>query len=225
MKPTNLQTARRRQRKASKDVINALIDFFEEQNSDYTFETQEQLSSVLEDFLTAKGKLKEEVKGPHQTTISRAMPEVIERPYLKGKKYFFIEKSYKGYYFAQKDSELTDLFKLRNAYLKQSVHVMSENTIVFCINNDKHQKFIQVLHEHFPTDMLWGYSSLGNYLYLMFDTKQNDWKAYFNVFRFFFENMREYKIRQKEEQKAKAERQRLADKYGNLPSGGSTISF
>ena len=38
MKPTNIQTARRRQRKASKDVINALIDFFEEQNSDYTFE-------------------------------------------------------------------------------------------------------------------------------------------------------------------------------------------
>ena len=69
---------------------------------------------------------------------------------------------------------------------------MSANTLVFDISEDKHTRFLDLFNENFSEETLWGYTSMGSKLVLMFNTSTSSQEAKFNLFKRFFEIKKEY---------------------------------
>lgn len=208
-------------RKATKEAIGYVIEFLRKQGIEYRFKTQKDLAKDVQNYLKKTGKLKDGEKGPDQSTISRAKETIMSTPFKdkdddKGE--YYIVKEDNIYQFKYKSNKLTSLFKLRGLYLKNSVHILSPNTLVFCIAQNRHNSFIKTINEDFSPNMLWDYYSKGNLLFLLFDSSQPNWEKDFSIFCDFFKTMEEYKKKEKAERIKQAEHARLMRKYGDIHS-------
>ncbi|MBR2071556.1 MAG: hypothetical protein IJ963_04005 [Phascolarctobacterium sp.] len=180
-----------KKKSAPQPVVDALDDFLRSKFASYSFETQEELVSDLKQFLINNNQ--SVYVGITQPNISRALKILMKHSYLKGNQIYTLVKSPKKYHFVRMDAGLIPLFKFVNAKEdKDSLHILSENTLVFCIPKDKHEAFIATLEEHFPTDTLWDYSSLEKHLMLMFNTATPEQEANCKLFKRFFEIKKEY---------------------------------
>lgn len=210
-------------RKATKEATDLVIEFLRKQGIEYEFETQKELAEAVQNYLKKNGRLKDGEKGPDQSTISRAKEIIMSTPFKNkddadDKGEYYIVKENNKYQFKYKSNKLTSLFKLKNLYLKNSVHVLSPNTIIFCIAKHRHDDFIKKINEEFPPTMLWDYYSQGNLLFLLFDSNQPNWEVNFNIFCDFFKSMEEYREKQKADRIKQAEHARRMKKYGDTHS-------
>ena len=98
----------------------------------------------------------------------------------------------KKYHFAYMDVSLFPLFKLSDCFLQDSVFVMSANTLVFDVAEDKHYLFLQEFYKNFSEETLWGHTSMGSKLVLMFNTETPSQTVCFDLFKSFFEIKKVY---------------------------------
>ena len=160
-----------------------LLYFLDTQGSAYSFKTQ---SDLLENIYSFCISNKEQIpKSLTQPNISKALKKAMKVSFLKGNKNYVLIKTRKCYKFAKMEVALKPLFELRDIYLKNSLHAISDNTFVFCIPQDKHQIFLDTLNDNFSKDLLWDYSSQGNHLVLMFNSATDVQKGNCEVFKNF----------------------------------------
>lgn len=182
-------------RKASKYATKLVEDFLNAQKCDYGFYTQYDFRTDLESYVSDNSNDFDSV--PDLPNISRALSLVKDKTFLKDGQTFAFLRVGKGYTFIPKETVLNELFELNGIYLKDSVHEMSETTLVFSIAPDSHDHFIEVLNKKFSSKMLWGHFSQGDYLFLMFDKSRSDFKSNIKLFKEFFQrkdNYRNYKM-------------------------------
>ena len=175
-------------RKPTKYTRGLVLDFLRDQQSDFGVATQAELQERLEDYIGSNQDKYDVV--PDQPDISRALTLAMSKTYEKdGQTYAFVKKG-KHYFFTPKETVLTELFKLE--YLNESVHRLSDNTLVFEFNRDKHKEFLEIVEKKFSPKMLWGKYSQEDYLFLMFDVQRGDFQTNFKTFAEFFDRKTKY---------------------------------
>ena len=177
-------------KKVSPYDVTLIIDFLDGQDRSFSFSTQNELYEYLKAFVN--DNMEKYDKVPDQPTISRALPFVMEETFFKDEQTYGLVKVKKNYFFIPKETSLTNLFELDIKYLKESVHALSNNTLVFCFDEGKHQIFVNTIKASFSSSMLWGNYSQGDYLFLMFDDSRADWESNFKIFKKFFVRRTEY---------------------------------
>lgn len=193
-------------RKVPEDVMDAVEYFLESKSYTYSFSTQEKLISDMKEFLSNNNKKVPE--GLIQSNISRALKKAMTLCFLKGNNETYVLVKEKGklplsfkdsqgkkigrYHFIKMDTALVPLFELKDCYIKESLHIMSHNTLVFNIPKNKHEIFVDTLIKYFSSDTLWDYSSLENHIILMFNYKTNSQQAICSLFKNFFEIKKKY---------------------------------
>ena len=175
-------------RKPTKYTRELVLDFLNDQSSDFGVATQFELQEKLEAYI-AKNQEKYDVV-PDQPDISRALTLAMSKTYEKQKRTYAFVKKGKHYFFTSKETILTELFKLE--YLKETVHRLSDNTLVFDLKRNNHEEFIDIVEKKISPNMLWGNYSQENYLFLMFDVQRGDFKVNFEAFANFFKRKRAY---------------------------------
>ncbi len=175
-------------RKPTKYTRELVLDFLNDQSSDFGVATQFELQEKLEAYI-AKNQEKYDVV-PDQPDISRALTLAMSKTYEKQKRTYALVKEGKHYFFTSKETILTELFKLE--YLKETVHRLSNNTLVFDLKRNNHEEFIDIVEKKISPNMLWGNYSQENYLFLMFDDQRGDFTVNFEAFANFFKRKREY---------------------------------
>lgn len=175
-------------RKPTKYTRELVLDFLNDQSSDFGVATQFELQEKLEAYI-AKNQEKYDVV-PDQPDISRALTLAMSKTYEKQKRTYALVKEGKHYFFTSKETVLTELFKLE--YLKETVHRLSNNTLVFDLKRNNHEEFIDIVEKKISPNMLWGNYSQENYLFLMFDDQRGDFTVNFEAFANFFKRKREY---------------------------------
>jgi hypothetical protein len=194
------------QREVPKHVMKAVEEFLDNKFPNYSFNTQEDLISDMKAYY--KEKNKETPEGLIQSNISRALKKAMtlcflnssNNPYVLVKEKGKLPVSFKNskvnkigrYHFIKMDIAFIPLFKLQDCYIKDSLHIMSHNTLVFNIPKSKHKIFVDTLIEHFPPDTLWDYSSLENHIILMFNFKTKSQQAICALFKTFFKMKQQY---------------------------------
>lgn len=175
-------------RKPTKYTRELVLDFLNDQSSDFGVATQFELQEKLEAYI-AKNQEKYDVV-PDQPDISRALTLAMSKTYEKQKRTYALVKEGKHYFFTSKETILTELFKLE--YLKETVHRLSNNTLVFDMKRNNHEEFIDIVEKKISPNMLWGNYSQENYLFLMFDDQRGDFTVNFEAFANFFKRKKEY---------------------------------
>ena len=178
-----------------KDILKIFLD---SKSNLYSFDNQDELIEDIKAFCNNnKRNIPDSLT---QSNISRALQEVMRLSFLKGGEAYVLlrEKgrrakgAVKKYHFAKMDAALFPFFQLSECFLQNSVFVMSANTLVFDISEDKHTLFLDLFNENFSEETLWGYTSMGSKLVLMFNTSTSSQEAKFNLFKRFFEIKKEY---------------------------------
>lgn len=178
-----------------KDILKIFLD---SKSNLYSFDNQDELIEDIKSFCNNnKRSIPDSLT---QSNISRALQEVMRLSFLKsGETYVLLREkgrrakgSVKKYHFAKMNAALFPFFKISEFFLQNSVFVMSANTLVFDIAEDKHAFFLDVFNENFSEETLWGYTSMGSKLVLMFNTGTSSQEAKFNLFKRFFEIKKEH---------------------------------
>lgn len=183
---------------APNSIKELLKTFLDSKNHLYSFNNQEELIEDIKAF--CNNNCRAIPKSLNQSNISRAMKEIMRLNFIKvGKPYVLVKKEggcakgpVKKYHFANMDVTLFPLFELKDCFLQDSVFVMSANTLVFDIAQDKHFLFLQEFYKKFSEETLWGHTSMGSKLVLMFNTETPSQMANFDLFKRFFEIKKVY---------------------------------
>ena len=175
---------------AQKTVEHMLRLFLHSKGHTRVFDNQNHIIEELRSFLKINNM--NVPKTLTQPNISKALSIIKYTSFPKNNGTYMFIKTKGKYRFVPLDTALVPLFKLEKIYLKESVHIISENTVVFPIDKENHQIFIATLNENLPHDTLWHFESLEKSLILMLNNKTKKQQASCKLFREFFELKKEF---------------------------------
>ena len=158
------------------NIFNKIYILLKERGKDYTFQSHEEIRLAV-------GERFPDEPMPKQPAISKALKQIAKEVFaFKEGKYVYIEKP-DGYGFYDQIWEFVALFEEHFAFKKNTVFRMSYNTLVFHLSELDADRFAEKIEAIFPSQLFWGISVQGEYVYLMFAHKKIDDIDYFNHFR------------------------------------------
>lgn len=172
-----------------KDAYSSVYD------EEVLFTTQDNLNDKLKSHFMLEKKL-------FQSSISRALKRLLAYNLVDSdKKEYGIVKFGGSYYLRPRAvaGEMVPLYLAKNIFREESVHRLSDTTLVFkLIKDSKHLKeFMKILKASLPQRLFWGFSRQGTYLYIMFNESYTSYSKYYNAFLHFFEKRAEYRLKEK----------------------------
>jgi len=137
-----------------------------------------------------------------QSSISRALKRLLAYNMVDSdKNEYGIVKLGGSYYLRPRAvaGEMVPLYLAKNIFREESVHRLSDTTLVFkLIKDSKHLKeFMKILKTSLPQRLFWGFSRQGTYLYIMFNESYTNYENYYNAFLHFFEKRAEHRLKEK----------------------------
>lgn len=158
------------------NIFNKIYILLKERGKDYTFQSHEEIRLAI-------GERFPDEPMPKQPAISKAMKQIAKEVFaFKEGKFVYIEKP-NGYGFYDQIWEFVTLFEEHFQFQKNTVFRMSYNTLVFHLSELDADRFAEKVKATFPSELFWGISVQGEYVYLMFANKKIDGIDYFNYFR------------------------------------------
>lgn len=158
------------------NIFNKIYILLKERGKNTTFQSHEEIRLAL-------GERFPEDPVPKQPAISKAMKQIAKEIFVfKEGKFIFIETP-NGYEFYDQIWEFVTLFEEHFNFKKNTVFRMSKNTLVFHLDKQDVDRFVEKIKAIFPEKLFWGISVQEEYVYLMFANKKIDGIEYFNNFR------------------------------------------
>ena len=159
------------------------------------FTTQDNLNDLLKSHFRLEKKL-------FQSSISRALKNLFKYDMVDPDKNRYGIVKYGGAYYLRPRAvagEMIPLYEAKNIFREESVHRLSDTTLVFkLIKDSKHLKeFMKTLKKFLPQGLFWGFSRRWTYLYMMFNEDYTGYSKYHEMFLHFFEKRAEYRKREK----------------------------
>lgn len=158
------------------NIFNKIYILLKERGKSTKFRSHEEIRLAL-------GERFPEDPVPKQPAISKAMKQITKEIFVfKEGKFIFIETP-NGYEFYDQIWEFIALFEEHFNFKRNTVFRMSYNTLVFHLSESDADRFAEKTKAIFPSELFWGISVQGEYVYLMFAHKKIDGIDYFNYFR------------------------------------------
>lgn len=154
------------------------------------FSTQNDLIDRIKHYLKIEKPL-------FQSSISTTLKNLLYYDLIDcDKNRYGIVKTDTKYIFVLRNAtrEMVPLYEAKNIFSKESVHRMSDNTLVFKLIKDSTHlnDFVKTMRKNLPKELFWGLSRHGSYLYMMFDEHYDGYERYYNAFLHFFKKRTEY---------------------------------
>ena len=178
-------------------LIEHLKDFIFKKQTSFHYDTQEDLAKKLTDHFDLD-------KIPNQGTVSRALEEIRNRTFeFDDGKLYVLGKTKDEHKFILKDTEMEELYNLKDIFQQESVYEIGKKVLVFHVSKDraKVNLFLQKIDEHFPKEIFWSISRHEEHIFLMFDKNNKYYNHFYDRFLNFFENRAKYFNQRKIERK------------------------
>lgn len=174
------------------------------------------LDTCVENQTDLANDLKKEfhlTKAPNQGSISRAFKKLRAHSFtFDDDTVYELVKIDGAWQFKMKDNDMKKLYKFKTVFQQESVHKLSDNTLVFNVVADKEKVrgFIRAIKNHLPIDMLWGISHHDEHLFLMFNEDSKHFKFHYSLFSDFFKNRAMY-LKERAEKRAKKDTEQTSE--------------
>ena len=170
------------------ELIERLTEYIFNKQTSFAYDNQNDLAVKLQKHFNLD-------RVPNQGTVSRALKEIRDDTFeFDDDKYYVLAKTKDEYRFVLKDTDMKELYELKDVFQKESVYTMSGKVLVFHMSKNKAKTdlFIKKIYEHFPKELFWGISQHDEHLFLMFDKESPCFTHYYDRFLNFFENREAY---------------------------------
>lgn len=158
------------------NIFNKIYILLKERGKSTIFHSHEEIRLAL-------GERFPEDPVPKQPAISKAMKQITKEIFVfKEGKFIFIETP-KGYEFYDQIWEFIALFEEHFNFKKNTVFRMSKNTLVYHLDKQDVDRFVEKTKAIFPEKLFWGISVQDEYVFIMFARKKIDDIDYFQHFR------------------------------------------
>lgn len=169
-------------------LIEHLLDFIFAEQDKFCYATQVDLGEKVKKHCHLG-------KSPNQGTVSRALEEIRNHTFkFDDGNLYVLGRTKDEHRFILKDTEMEELYSLKNVFQQESVYEIGKKVLVFHVSKDKAMVdlFLQRIDEHFPKEIFWSISRHEEHIFLMFDNTNTHYKHFYDLFLKFFENRAKY---------------------------------